>query len=128
MKRTAPLSTRRKAIVLDIPERGPIRLPEYRAWVKAQPCIFCGRTALAGLVTIDPHHIDRSRGMGVQCDDTKIVPVCRSAHMAIENRNPKWICSTLGELFDMEAIERHVWRKALDTLTAYVRTTGGVLR
>ena len=63
------LPTRRRK-----PRRGPVRLPEYRAWVRQQECCVCGSTR-----HIDPAHIG-PHGFGQKAPDTSCVPLCRQHH------------------------------------------------
>ena len=58
----------------------------YRAWIRTQPCIICGRDA-------EPCHV-RSRGAG-GTDLGNIVPMCRIHHteqhkIGIKTFQAKW--------------------------------------
>lgn len=78
---------------------------------------------------MDPHHLDRSGGMGTRCDDTKIAPVCRKAHEAIGRGRPDEMCDRywerLSALGDTSAFSTVLWRSAVVCLTEYLRRNDG---
>lgn len=88
--------------------REPLRYPEYKAWVKAKPCMFCPRPA------DDPHHYG-PKGMGQTTDDTRIVPVCRRCHDALHDRRMP------GAVVELAA---RIYRKQIDLVTEYLREHG----
>ena len=63
------LPTRRRK-----PRRGPIRLPQYRVWIRQQGCCVCGSTRHVDSAHIGPH------GFGQKAPDTNCVPLCRKHH------------------------------------------------
>lgn len=50
------------------------RAPAYLAFVREQPCCWCGHRAPS-----DPHHFG-PRGIGRKADDLHTVPLCRACH------------------------------------------------
>lgn len=57
---------------------------KYTRWVKAQPCVCCGKPA------DDPHHIigHGQGGMGTKAHDLFVIPLCRAHHDEL-HRDPK---------------------------------------
>ncbi len=125
---------RTKARRVDNVGRGPLRYPNYLKWVKAKPCIFCGRKA------DDPHHVG-SKGLSQQTDDTKVVAVCRQAHDALHHRRPFDLCESLaylryaetavGTAIDVEhswaVVEAHLGMWQAKHITEFLRFHGGVM-
>lgn len=80
LERGKPLRAKRWGIRAKTPKRVARRaeLSPRTQYVKAQPCINCGRRG-----PCDPAHITLSRdekGMGMKVDDRQIVPLCRRCH------------------------------------------------
>ena len=120
---TRPKRTTRKRV--DNTGRGPLRYPNYRAWVKTKPCIFCGHKAQ------DPHHVG-SKGYGQQTDDTKVVAVCRKAHDALHHRRPDELCEPMAYLREdpehaWAVVEAHLGRFQAEHITEFLRFHGGVM-
>src|SRR5689334_12924934 len=65
------------------PRRGPERNPEYRAWLRTQPCIACLRDPAPGFrkgsSQIEAAHT-ANNGMSSKGTDSSCVPLCRSHH------------------------------------------------
>lgn len=58
-----------------------IKNPKYLAWVRTQPCCYCGNP------NSEPHHvIGMGSGiMGSKADDIHTIPLCREHHDMIHN-------------------------------------------
>ncbi|EPS8085120.1 DUF968 domain-containing protein [Salmonella enterica subsp. enterica serovar Newport] len=63
-----------------------LEIPEYRRWVKRQPCCGCGRQA------DDPHHIiDHGfGGTGTKACDLLVIPLCRVCHDMLHKNVKAW--------------------------------------
>jgi hypothetical protein len=61
--------------------------PLYKAWVKTQPCVVCGRRC----GKVDPHHLSNGKdearaGMGQTAPDRFLLPMCRARHEDFHHR------------------------------------------
>src|SRR5207244_313733 len=61
--------------------------PVYKAWVKTQPCVVCGKKGRG----VDPHHIingkgDARKGMGQTAPDRFLLSMCRREHEQFHKR------------------------------------------
>lgn len=55
------------------PRRGPLRCPEYRAWLRQRYCLLCSS------VQSDAAHTENN-GTGSKGPDSSCVPLCRTHH------------------------------------------------
>jgi hypothetical protein len=65
---------------------------KYRAWLRHQPCIICGR------VPCDVAHVG-DRGLGVKCPDSEAVSLCVGHHRRIGQGGWKDAHHVLGRNF-----------------------------
>lgn len=82
------------------PKRKRHENKKYLAWVRKQPCCYCGRTA------DHAHHLigtGNMGGMGTKAPDWTAMPVCSSCHRMVH------------DLGDREMIETQ-WEKITRTL------------
>jgi hypothetical protein len=75
IKRRTPLKRSQKPIVKRRakPRRGPMRSPEYRAWLKTKRCCVCPA------MSSDPAHTENN-GMRSKGPDSSCAPLCRQHH------------------------------------------------
>lgn len=59
---------------MKFPKEKTVRDPVYLAWIRAQPCVFCGSAP----PNEASHH--GLRGMGLKASDHEAVPACRRCH------------------------------------------------
>ncbi len=67
----------------------PFRSRKYLAWVRKQPCIYCGRTE-----DIQAHHLIGIEGiegvMGGKSDDSMAMPLCPYCHRDMHDTPEVW--------------------------------------
>lgn len=95
--------------------REPLLLPKYRAWIRAQLCIF------HRLRADDPHH-HGPRGMGTKAHDTYCVPVCRRCHEAVEEHRLRDLPMPFESRLELD---HYIARQQVRLLTAYLAEHGG---
>ena len=120
-----PRKPRARKDVVEI-GRGPLRFPEFRKWVKTRPCIFCHMKA------DDPHHYG-PKGTGQTTDDTRLTPVCRTAHDALHAHRVDELCAPAAYLRDSPAhdwaiVEAHIFRAQVNLVTEFLRFHNGEMR
>ncbi len=75
------------------------RSPEYIAWIKQRPCVFCA------MGPCDPHHVIGLHwglsGAGLTAPDSFCMPLCRTHHDAVhrspglQRQQPTWLRWTI---------------------------------
>ena len=60
----------------------PIRDRKHLAWIRALPCLVCGRTPC------DPHHIryGSNSGVGTKPGDDFTIPLCHTHHRELHDK------------------------------------------
>lgn len=60
------------------PKPNHIISKKYLAFIRTLPCSVCGEQS-------EPHHV-HAGGMGMKCNDTRTVPLCRKCHQEHDNK------------------------------------------
>jgi hypothetical protein len=86
------------------PKSKPYRSEAYKTFVRSLPCVICGS------LPCDPHHIE-SMGMGIKCNDTRTISLCRRHHSEIHAIGKKSFC---------EQYRIDLWRQAFIAMELFM--------
>lgn len=86
------------------------RSESYKAFIRKQPCIVCGKTPS------DAHHCDilKSGGTSIKGHDSQCLPFCRAHHREYHNTGGKEICTHYPWIDLEKEIIRHLTKYMIE--------------